>query len=284
MLLFGPLLPILLFRFVPVPLTPLMVVRLVQGYGLHHEWVPYERIAPALVQAVVASEDNLFCREPLGIDAAALLDQVAIWREGERPRGASTITMQTTRNLLLWPGRDMVRKALEIWLTPQVALLWPKRRILEVYLNSIEFGPGVYGAEAAARPRSAVMVVSCPIVPAGLVRIATEIPIVRNPDATLESAAPSLRSENVCIATQIAPRPSITAAIGMPHESLMRCTRDSAPPPSVVRLSDSAHSSTENTATVICTVSDQMNPRTLEMMPFQVGMPSVPPLVHVSKL
>lgn len=151
LLLFGPLLPILLFRFVPVPLTPLMVVRLVQGYGLHHEWVPYERIAPALVQAVVASEDNLFCREPLGIDAAALLDQVAIWREGERPRGASTITMQTTRNLLLWPGRDMVRKALEIWLTPQVALLWPKRRILEVYLNSIEFGPGVYGAEAAAR-------------------------------------------------------------------------------------------------------------------------------------
>ena len=67
-----------------------------------------------------------------------------------RPRGASTITMQTARNLLLWPGRSTTRKALEAWLTPQLALVWPKRRILEVYLNIVEFGPGVYGTEAAA--------------------------------------------------------------------------------------------------------------------------------------
>jgi monofunctional glycosyltransferase len=149
--LLGPLLLILLFRFLPVPLTPLMVVRLAQGYPLHHDWVAYDSIAPVLANAVVASEDNLFCREPLGFDDDALLDQIDVWWRGERPRGASTITMQTTRNLLLWPGRDIVRKAIEAWLTPQVALLWPKQRVLEVYLNIVEFGPGVYGAEAAAR-------------------------------------------------------------------------------------------------------------------------------------
>jgi monofunctional biosynthetic peptidoglycan transglycosylase len=150
-LLIGPLILIIVFRFVPVPLTPLMVVRLAQGYELHHDWVPYDRIAPVLIHAVVASEDNLFCRERLGFDADALREQLKAWWAGERPRGASTITMQAARNLLLWPGRDVIRKALEAWLTPQIALLWPKRRVLEVYLNSVEFGPGIYGAEAAAR-------------------------------------------------------------------------------------------------------------------------------------
>ena len=150
-LLLGPPTLILLFRFVPPPVTPLMLIRLAEGYGLHHEWVPYDRIAPALVQAVIASEDNLFCREQFGFDLNALEDQIAVWREGERPRGASTITMQTARNLLLWPGRDPLRKVIEAWLTPQLALLWPKRRVLEVYLNVIEFGPGLYGAEAAAQ-------------------------------------------------------------------------------------------------------------------------------------
>jgi monofunctional biosynthetic peptidoglycan transglycosylase len=151
LLLAVPLLLILLFGFVPPPITPLMLVRLAEGYGLHHEWVPFSRISPYLKEAVVASEDNLFCREAFGFDTAALEGQIAIWREGERPRGASTITMQTVRNLLLWPGRDFVRKAIEAWLTPQFALLWPKRRVLEVYLNIIEFGPGIYGAEAASQ-------------------------------------------------------------------------------------------------------------------------------------
>jgi len=150
LLLFGPGMLILLFRFVPVPLTPLMVIRLVQGYELHHDWIAYDDIAPALAHAVVASEDNLFCRERFGFDGNALAEQVDAWWQGERPRGASTITMQTARNLLLWPGRDIVRKALELWLTVQIALLWPKERVLEVYLNSVEFGPGIYGAQAAA--------------------------------------------------------------------------------------------------------------------------------------
>lgn len=154
-LLLGPMLLlsmlVLVFRFVPVPLTPLMALRSVQGYELHHDWVPLEQISPALARAVVASEDNLFCEQYLGFDEAALQDQIAAWWRGERPRGASTITMQVAKNVFLWPGRDVIRKGLEAVLTPQIALLWPKRRVLEVYLNSVEFGPGVYGAEAASQ-------------------------------------------------------------------------------------------------------------------------------------
>lgn len=150
-LLLGPLLLILLFRFAPVPLTPLMLLRVTQGYGLQHHWVPYSRIAPTLADAVIASEDNRFCQERFGFDFTALGEQIAALGDGERPRGASTITMQTAKNLFLLPGRDWIRKAIEAWLTPQIALLWPKHRVLEVYLNIIEFGPGIYGAEAAAR-------------------------------------------------------------------------------------------------------------------------------------
>ena len=151
LLLAGPPALILVFRVLPPPATPLMLIRLAQGHALRQEWVAYERIAPALAEAVIAAEDNRFCGEALGFDFAALRGQVESWQDGERPRGASTITMQTAKNLLLWPGRDPVRKALEAWLTPQVALLWPKRRVLEVYLNVVEFGPGLYGAEAATR-------------------------------------------------------------------------------------------------------------------------------------
>jgi len=146
-----PLGLVLLFRFVPVPLTPLMLIRAVEGHGLRKDWVPYARIAPALAHAVIAAEDNLFCTEMFGFDTRALRAQVERWWNGDRPRGASTITMQTAKNLFLWPGRDPVRKVAEAWLTPQVALAWPKSRVLEVYLNIVEFGPGIYGAEAAAR-------------------------------------------------------------------------------------------------------------------------------------
>jgi monofunctional biosynthetic peptidoglycan transglycosylase len=123
----------------------------VEGHGIQREWVSRDAIAPALPAAVVAAEDNLFCQQPLGFDVAALRGQIDAWSAGERPRGASTITMQTAKNLFLWPGRDLFRKALEAWLTPQIALLWPRQRVLEVYLNIVEFGPGIYGAEAAAR-------------------------------------------------------------------------------------------------------------------------------------
>lgn len=150
LVLVGPLLLLALYRVVPPPGTPLMLVRLAQGHGLEREWVPLGRISPHLARAVIASEDNLFCRH-WGLDTAALRTQVERALDGERARGASTITQQTAKNLLLWGGRDPLRKLLEAWLSPQVELILGKRRILELYLNVIETGPGLYGAEAAAR-------------------------------------------------------------------------------------------------------------------------------------
>lgn len=147
----APLAAILAFRVLPPPVTPLMLIRAAEGYPLNKHWIGYDRIAPELAELVIASEDNWFCEESLGFDVKAMRGQYEAWQDGERPRGASTITMQTAKNLLLWPGRDPVRKVIEAWFTPQIAVLWPKRRVLEVYLNIVEFGPGIYGAEAAAR-------------------------------------------------------------------------------------------------------------------------------------
>ncbi len=149
-LLLAPPLVLLAYRFVPPPLTPLMLIRLGEGEPLDKQWQPLERIAPVLAEAVVAAEDNRFC-EHWGFDWPALKGEFAAWRAGEEPRGASTITMQTAKNLFLWPERSLLRKALEAPLTPQIELLWPKRRIIEVYLNIVELGPGIYGAEAAAQ-------------------------------------------------------------------------------------------------------------------------------------
>lgn len=145
-----PTLIILAYRVVPPPVTPLMLLRWAEGTPPDYRWVPLRAIAPTLITAVVAAEDNRFC-DHFGFDVDAIADEMDDWLAGERPRGASTITQQTAKNILLWPGRDLVRKGLEAVLTPQVELFWSKRRILEVYLNVIEVGPGIYGAEAAAR-------------------------------------------------------------------------------------------------------------------------------------
>lgn len=149
-LLLTPTLVIALYRFIDPPVTPLMLVRLAQGEKLDHRAVPLSRVSPRLVASVVAAEDNLFCRH-WGFDVAAMRNELVNWLDGDRPRGASTITMQTAKNILLWPGRDPLRKVLEAFLTPQIELLWSKRRIMEVYLGIIEMGPGIYGVEAAAR-------------------------------------------------------------------------------------------------------------------------------------
>ena len=141
---------LLIYRFVPVPVTPLMLIRLGEGEGLVKDWVPLGQIAPALAESVVASEDNQFC-EHWGFDWQALRGEAEAYVAGERARGASTITQQTAKNLFLWPDRSLLRKVLEVPPTLEIELLWPKRRIIEVYLNIVELGPGVYGAEAAAR-------------------------------------------------------------------------------------------------------------------------------------
>ena len=148
--LLAPLLILLLYRFVPPPGTPLMVIRLFEGEDIQKHWMPLDDIAPALPQSVVAAEDNLFCQH-WGIDLEAMREQVELAIDGETTRGASTISMQLAKNLFLWPGRNIIRKGLEAWLTVYVELVLPKRRILELYLNVAEWGHGIYGAEAAAQ-------------------------------------------------------------------------------------------------------------------------------------
>jgi len=145
-----PLLPILAYRFVPPPITPLMVIRRLEGEPIRQRFVPLNRISPALIRAVVASEDEKFCVHH-GFDWDALDAAWRDWRAGREPKGASTITMQTAKNLFLWPGRSVLRKGIEAYLTALIELFWSKERIMEVYLNIIEWGDGIYGAEMAAR-------------------------------------------------------------------------------------------------------------------------------------
>jgi monofunctional biosynthetic peptidoglycan transglycosylase len=141
---------LLLYRFLPPPATPLMLIRLSEGYGIDKDWTPLSHISPNLQRAVLASEDAKFCQHR-GFDWESLEENMDKLQRGKRSRGASTITMQTAKNLFLWPERSFLRKGLEAYLTVWIELLWPKRRILEVYLNVAEWGRGVYGAEAAAR-------------------------------------------------------------------------------------------------------------------------------------
>lgn len=145
-----PIFLAILFRFVPIPVTPLMVVRLFEGHGIHKTWKPLNEIAPALRQSVVAAEDNLFCVHN-GFDWKALNKAIDQWQEGNASKGGSTISQQTAKNVFLLPTRSVLRKVAEMPLTVLIENLWPKQRILEVYLNVAEWAPGVYGAEAAAR-------------------------------------------------------------------------------------------------------------------------------------
>jgi monofunctional biosynthetic peptidoglycan transglycosylase len=146
---------IVLFRWVPVPLTAFMARDVVLSaaageFRYAHDWVGWDRISPNAAIAVVAAEDQRFAYH-LGFDVPAI---EKAWRDaqrGRRQRGASTISQQTAKNLFLWPGQSWLRKGLEAWFTLQIEVIWPKQRILEVYLNSAEFGPGVWGVEAASR-------------------------------------------------------------------------------------------------------------------------------------
>ena len=146
----GPLLAVIVFRFVPPLVTPLMVIRAVEGKGLDHRWKSIGKVSPALPRALIAAEDSKFC-DHRGFDIEALQKAYANNEKGGRIKGGSTISQQTAKNIFLWPGRSYVRKGLEAWFTVLIETFWGKKRIMEVYLNSIEYGPGIYGAEAAAR-------------------------------------------------------------------------------------------------------------------------------------
>ena len=137
------------YRLVNPPGSTLMLLRLLGGTSIERTWVPIERISPNLIRAVVVSEDGRFC-DHWGIDFDAIRE--VIRRSGDgTPRGASTISMQVTKNLFLWPSKSYIRKVVEVPLTFLIELIWPKRRILEIYLNVAEWGPGIFGAEAAAQ-------------------------------------------------------------------------------------------------------------------------------------
>ncbi len=154
----STILSVAVLRYVPVWCTPLMFIRLGQQLGRgeqvrwHHEWVPIEEIAPALPLAVMASEDARFL-EHNGFDFKAIEHAAMrnIKHPEKRKMGASTISQQTAKNVFLWPGRSWLRKGFEVYFTTLIEVMWPKERIMEVYLNSIEMGDGIYGAEAVAQ-------------------------------------------------------------------------------------------------------------------------------------
>ena len=133
------------FRFVNPPVTPYMLSEIHRLGSVQHFWVPLDRIDPVMRRSVVAAEDANFCRH-WGFDMGAI--RQAIDEGGSR--GASTIDQQTVKNVFLWQGRNWVRKALEASIVPLAEVIWPKRRILEIYLNVVEFGDGVFGIGAAA--------------------------------------------------------------------------------------------------------------------------------------
>ncbi|MDR6936827.1 monofunctional biosynthetic peptidoglycan transglycosylase [Luteibacter sp. 3190] len=147
---------VIAFRFVPPWTSAMMMERRVEalvthedGFTFRHTWVPWERISPQVGIAMVAAEDQKFPYHH-GFDVDAIQDAIDAADEGRRLRGASTISQQVAKNLFLWNGRSFVRKGLEAWFTVLIETFWPKQRILEVYMNTVELGNGIYGVGAAA--------------------------------------------------------------------------------------------------------------------------------------
>lgn len=152
----STILAVIVYRFMPVFVTPLMVIRSVQQIAsgemptCKHTWVSFDQISPNLPMAVIASEDNRFA-EHNGFDFIEIEKAMKENDQRKRKRGASTISQQTAKNVFLWPQSSWIRKGFEVYFTFLVELCWSKERIMEVYLNSIEMGKGIYGAQAAAK-------------------------------------------------------------------------------------------------------------------------------------
>ena len=146
----------ILFRFAAPPASALMIERRIDSlrsereYSSHYQWVDFDRIAPSMAVAVVAAEDQNFSSHH-GFDWDAIQRAMDYDENGNRLRGASTLTQQTAKNLFLWPDRNWLRKGFEAYFTVLLEALWGKRRILETYLNIVEFGEGIYGVEAASQ-------------------------------------------------------------------------------------------------------------------------------------
>lgn len=151
-----PLIAVIIFKWVPVPATPLMAIRYFEQKEAKketvwkHDWVPLEEISRNLQLAVICSEDQNFLTHN-GFDIEAIEKAFDNNQKGKKVRGASTISQQTAKNVFLWPQRSWLRKGMETYVTFLIELIWTKERIMEVYLNSIEMGNGIYGAEAASQ-------------------------------------------------------------------------------------------------------------------------------------
>lgn len=147
---------VVFFKFVPIPFTPLMGIRIIENkldkktIYFEHNWEPIENISMNLQKAVIASEDGTFLHHH-GFDFSAMQKAFQNNANGKRIKGGSTISQQTAKNIFLWQGRSYFRKALEAYFTVLIELIWGKERIMEVYLNSIEMGDGIYGAHAATQ-------------------------------------------------------------------------------------------------------------------------------------
>jgi len=150
MLVLFPFVGVLLFAVVPPTPTILMLRQAVRGEGLDYQWRGLNDISPNLVNAAIAAEDARFCSHN-GFDMEAIQKALDHNADGGRIRGGSTISQQTAKNVFLWPSRDWIRKGFEAGYTVLIEAVWSKRRIMEVYLNVVEWAPGVYGAQAASR-------------------------------------------------------------------------------------------------------------------------------------
>lgn len=145
------LVSVVIYRFMPVYYTPLMFIRIIEkDYSINHQWVDLDQIAKNMQKAVVRSEDAKFYSHN-GFDFEAIKKAQEYNKKHKKKKGASTISQQTAKNVFLFPARNYIRKGLEAYFTVLIEFMWTKNRIMEVYLNSIEFGPGVYGVEAAAK-------------------------------------------------------------------------------------------------------------------------------------
>ena len=151
-LFFGSLIWVGAYRFAPPPGTLVMLDRKLGGDVIIHPWTKIEDISPNLIYAVIAAEDSRFCLHN-GIDFSAIDAALDERKRGGKQRGASTISQQTAKNAFLWNGGGWARKGAEAWFTMVMETFWPKRRIMEVYLNVAEWGDGLFGAEAAAQAR-----------------------------------------------------------------------------------------------------------------------------------
>ncbi|WP_292072819.1 monofunctional biosynthetic peptidoglycan transglycosylase [Brevundimonas sp. UBA7534] len=205
-----PVVGVALFAVVPPTPTILMLQQAAGGRGLDYRWRGLNDISPNLVDAAIAAEDARFCSHH-GFDMEAIQKALDHNAEGGRIRGGSTISQQTAKNVFLWPSRDWVRKGLEAGYTVLIETVWSKRRIMEVYLNVVEWAPGVYGAQAASRhwfgkdaadltPREAARLAA--ILPAPRrYKAASPGPYVRRRASRIQAAMGTVRGDglNACV-------------------------------------------------------------------------------------